>query len=59
MRQGKLKASDYMKDIGVPEAKELVAFYEDFLAGRFSSIGGRRPKSIELMGHKLFVTQYD
>ena len=59
IRQGKLKSTDYLKEIGVPDAKELLIFYEDYFAGRYSSIGGQRPKSIEMMGHKLFVIKYD
>lgn len=59
IEQGKMKASEYLRELGIPESRELVTFYEDYLSGKYSSTGNNRPKSISFMGHKLFVIQYD
>lgn len=59
VQQGKLKINDYMRTLCVPTQRELMTFYEDYMHGRFSSMNGCRPKDISMLGHKLFVVQYD
>ena len=48
--------------MGIPHQCELLQFYEDYLHSRFSSNQKRRPvlppKDIKMLGHKLFVVQY-
>ena len=48
--------------MGIPHQCELLQFYEDYLHSRFSSDQKRRPvmppKDIKMLGHKMFVVQY-
>jgi hypothetical protein len=37
IQQGKIKLQDYVYMLGLPHQSELVNFYEDYFAGKYSS----------------------